>query len=64
MSTKVMKTVAATTIALPMLVAAAPAASAATMVAQPTTSTSVRTATPVFGSVTLCFPLGIVVLCI
>ncbi|WP_157116554.1 hypothetical protein [Nocardia vaccinii] len=63
MSTKMIKTVAAATIALPILFAVAPAASAATTVAQPAAS-SARTATPVSGSVNLCFPLGSVVFCI
>ncbi|MFF3567957.1 hypothetical protein [Nocardia jiangxiensis] len=64
MSTKMMKTVAATAIALPLFIAVAPAASAAAPVAKSTTSASVRTATPVRGSVNLCFPLGSVVFCI
>jgi hypothetical protein len=58
-------TVAASAIALPILFAVAPAASAATTVAQPTAA-STSAATPIGGggSVALCFPLGSVVFCI
>ncbi|MQY17923.1 hypothetical protein [Nocardia macrotermitis] len=60
MSTKMIRTVAATAIALPLLFAVAPAASAATTL---TPAVSANTASPV-GSVSLCFPLGSVVFCI
>ncbi|WP_157121120.1 hypothetical protein [Nocardia miyunensis] len=63
MSKKMITAVAATTIALPLLGAAAPAASAAAPVTQPTTAAA-RTATPVLGSVAICVPVGIVTICI
>jgi hypothetical protein len=55
MSNKTVKTVAATVMALPLLVLAAPAASA---------DSPSSYATPTTGSVVLCFPLGSVVWCI
>ncbi|MFE3054695.1 hypothetical protein [Nocardia sp. NPDC059239] len=63
MSSKIIKTLAATVIAAPLLVLAAPAATADSNTVAPTSPS----ATPVdgsFGSATLCFPLGSVVLCI
>lgn len=62
MSSKIVKTLAATVIAAPLLVLAAPAATADSTAAAPS-------ATPVqgggsFGSATWCFPLGSVVWCI
>ncbi|MFE2999701.1 hypothetical protein ACFXG4_32470 [Nocardia sp. NPDC059246] len=63
MSSKIIKTLAATLIAAPLLVLAAPAATAdSTATAPPSPS-----ATPVdgsFGSATWCIPLGSVVWCI
>lgn len=63
MSSKIVKTLAATVIAAPLLVLAAPAATAdSTPAAPPSSSTA-----PVdgsFGSATWCFPLGSFVWCI
>ncbi len=64
MSRKIVRTVAATAIALPLFIAAAPAASAAATSAHPATVTSAQTATPVLGSVSICVPLGYIVICV
>lgn len=59
MSSKIIKFVAATAIALPLGAIAAPVASAGPIATS--TSTAV---TPVDGSLAICFPLGSVVWCI
>lgn len=63
MSSTMIKLVAATAIALPLGVIAAPMASADSIATAPASSTSIAV-TPVDGSIALCFPLGSVVWCI
>ncbi|MCP2275806.1 hypothetical protein SAMN04244553_0636 [Nocardia amikacinitolerans] len=63
MSSTMIKTAAATAMALPLCFLAAPAASANPAPAQPA-PVSAAEVTPAGGSVILCFPLGSVVWCI